>query len=207
MCYNLSSDLKTRESETVMVMEMQKTISVEAYESLMLQPEYADRSFELVDGEMIEMPKPNGEHGEILGDLTVTLGVYIRQNKLGRITSGDTAFVVKRSPDGRDSIRGLDFAFISFDKSPGPLPKFCIPFAPDLAVEVLSPGNRMMDIDRKVEQLLEAGVSLGWIVNPELRKVKSYSATGEFTYRENDTLSGGDVLPGFEIRVGDIFPS
>ena len=59
----------------------------------------------------------------------------------------------------------------------------------------------------KVDQLLAAGTDLVWIVNPESRTVVAHTVDGALTRRENDILSGGDVLPGFEIRVGDIFPT
>jgi len=78
---------------------------------------------------------------------------------------------------------------------------------PDLAVEVISPNNKAGDIHLKVLQLLNAGTRLVWLVYPENRTVVAHTTEGATTLHEDDTLSGGDVLPGFEITVGDIFPA
>ena len=188
-------------------MEMQRYISAEAFEHLMAQPEYADRSCELVEGRIFEMSQHSGEHGEIESQLHYRLAGHVYANQLGRVASGDIGFVLERHPEGRDTLRGIDIAFISFDKSPEPLPRSAVPFAPDLAVEVVSPSNTAADIHLKVRQLLRAGTTLVWVVYPETRSVEAHTDDGAMTYAEDDTLHAGDVLPGFTVRVGDIFPA
>ena len=79
--------------------------------------------------------------------------------------------------------------------------------APDLAVEVLSPSNLASDINLKTRQLLDAGAQAVWIVDPATRSVQIHSPQGFTVLREGDALSGGDILPGFSIKVADIFPA
>lgn len=80
--------------------------------------------------------------------------------------------------------------------------------APDLAVEVLSPGDLAHEIVAKVEEYLAAGVQLVWIVDPEARVVDIYRPdNSNRRLRENDSLDGDTVLPGFRCRVMDMFPA
>lgn len=189
-----------------MIMERQY-ISVEDFLELTERPEYQDRVVELVEGEIIEMPLPNGEHGEILARLTIMIGHFVLENKLGRVATGDAGFILERDFGGRQTVRGVDLAFISHCKAPAPLPGGMIEFAPDLAVEVISPSNKAADMHLKVRQLLAAGTALIWIVQPRTRAVEVHSPAGAVTLAEDDILSGGDVLPGLEIPVRDIFPA
>jgi len=182
-------------------------ISAEKFLELVEQPQYVDRVVELVEGEIVEMSLPGGEHGEILMLIASKIANFVYENSLGRVTSGDTGFILERSLDGRDTVRGIDIAFVSFAKAPNPFVSKLVDVPPDLAVEVISPSNKAADIELKIWQLLNAGTALVWVVYPDTRNVLVRSASGAKTLHENDTLSGGDVLPGFEIRVGDIFPT
>lgn len=189
-----------------MVVE-QQYINAEKFLEMVEQPQYEDCVVELVEGEIIKMSKPSLGHGEIVSWLTLKVGGYIINNNLGRISSGDAGFILQRNPDGRDTVRGIDFAFISKAKSPGPLEFKLAEIAPDLAVEVISPSNEASDIHFKVLQLLNAGAAQVWIVYPDSRTIVVHGESGAYTLREDDTLSGGEILPGFEIRVGELFPS
>ena len=182
-------------------------ISVEEFLELAQRPEYQDRQIELVEGEIVEMSKPTVGHGEIVGRLYMKIASYVDENDLGRVTVGDAGFVVGRSPAGQATVRGLDIAFISKAKAPNPLPFKLFEIPPDLAVEVISPGNSADDIHDKVRELLKMGTPLIWLVHSRARTVVVHTSAGAIICEESDTLSGGDVLPGFEIRVGDIFPT
>ncbi len=184
-----------------------QVISADGFLKIVGSPEYADRIVELVEGEIVEMPLPNGEHGEVLALLTVKIGNYVLENGLGRLATGDAGFVLERNPSGRDTVRGLDLAFISKAKAPAPLPNTLLEYAPDLAVEVISPSNEAADIRLKIRQLLDAGTGLVWIVYPDLRIVDVHTLDGATTLNVADSLSGGDVLPGFEVPVREIFPA
>ena len=118
------------------------------------------------------------------------------------------AFVLARNSGWPGHRSGLDIAFVSKGKEHRNRLEFTwYEMGPDLAVEVISPNNKAGDIHLKVMQLLNAGTRLVWLVYPESRTVVVHTASGATTLYENDTLSGGDILPGFELRVGDIFPS
>ena len=191
-----------------MVMERQlQKISADRFIALVGSPEYADRIVELVEGEIIEMPKPSGLHGQITFLLSLKIGNYVVDNGLGIVTAADTGFILERNPEGGDTVRGLDIAFLSSSKVPAVLPDHLVELAPDLAVEVISPSNQATDMHRKIRQLLAAGTMLIWIVYPELRNVDVHTRAGAITLNATDNLSGGDVLPGFEIPVREIFPA
>ena len=100
-----------------------------------------------------------------------------------------------------------DLAFVRADRVPPEDERWHIaPFAPDLAVEVISPNDRYVEVMEKVERYARAGVPLVWLVDPR-RRVVEVHALGQppLTLHESDTLDGGDVLPGFALLVADIF--
>jgi len=166
-----------------------------------------DRIVELVEGVIVDISRPGGEHGEILMLVAGRIHNHVREHNLGRVVVGDTGFVLERRDDGKDTVRGLDLAFISKAKSSERLSSGWISFAPDLAVEVISPSNKAGDIELKIQQLLSAGTSVIWIVYPDLRSITIHTTAGAKTLMEDDTLTGGEVLPDFEVSVADIFPS
>ncbi len=181
-------------------------ISASDFLEIVENPEYDDRIVELVEGEIVEMSKPTGLHGQITLLFSLKIGNYVLSNGLGVVTAADTGFIVERNPDGRDTVRGLDIAFISSTRVPDVLPDQLVDVVPDLAVEVISPSNEAADIHRKIRQLLAAGTTLVWIVYPTTRTVEVHMRSGATTLEEDDVLSGGDVLPGFEVPVREIFP-
>ena len=185
----------------------ERIISAERFFELMEQPEYLDRVIELVEGELLEMSKPTRIHGVVVARMTMKIAIHVDQNGLGEVTSGDAGFILERSDSGRDTVRGLDIAFVSQARVTEPPDFSWYEFGPDLAVEVISPSNKTSDTHLKTMQLLNAGTRLVWLVYPESRTVVAHTADGAVTLHEDDTLSGGDVLPGFQLPVSDIFPS
>ncbi|MCY3914566.1 MAG: Uma2 family endonuclease [Chloroflexi bacterium] len=191
-----------------MVMEQQlQKLSADQFIALVDSPEYADRIVELVEGEIIEMSKPSGLHGQITFLLSLKIGNYVVDNGLGIVTAADTGFILERNPDVGDTVRGLDIAFLSSANAPAVLPDQLVDVTPNLAVEVISPSNKATDMHRKIRQLLAAGTTLIWIVYPESRTVDVHTRDGATTLNATDILSGGDVLPGFEIPVHELFPA
>src|SRR5262245_20441471 len=113
---------------------------------------------ELVRGEVVEMPPAMPEHGLICVNIIYLLESYGRQSGLGYALANDSAVVTERNPD---TVRGADVCYYSHARWPraqvaGKLP----PVPPDLVVEVVSPGNRIAQIIKKVSEYLEIGVSL-----------------------------------------------
>ncbi|MCY4466722.1 MAG: Uma2 family endonuclease [Chloroflexi bacterium] len=182
-------------------------VTVDNFLEVASLPKYADCLVELVEGEIVTMPLTNARHGQIVMELGALLRNYVKPRQLGQLTGADAGFVLERNPFGRDTIRGLDIAFISRAKAPEPLPTNFIDFAPDLAVEVLSPGNTVEDMELKISQLLDAGAKLVWIVHPRQKRVDVHTLDGMTRLGLGDTLTGGDVLPGFQVSIADIFAS
>ena len=182
-------------------------ISADEFWDMSNSPEYADTNCELVEGRIVEMSRPGAVHGFVTARLGVKLGIHVERYGLGAIFSNDVGFVLRRNPIGSDTVRGIDVAFVSSARLPHPIPIGWIEVPPDLAVEVLSPSNLASDINLKTRQLLDAGAQAVWIVDPATRSVQIHSPQGLTVLREGDALSGGDILPGFSIKVADIFPA
>jgi len=179
----------------------ERIYTVQEFAALLEEQPDTSLRLELIEGSVVEMPKPTGQHGEITGNIFGFIWNYAREHKLGRVTAAETGFIL-----GANTVRGLDVAFISAKRSPDPLPAELVTIAPDLAVEVISPGNTASDINRKIHELFAAETSLIWIVYPETRTVDVHQSGSATTLTESGTLDGGTVLPGFTLPVSQIFP-
>lgn len=160
--------------------------------------------YELVKGELRRMSPSGSEHGAIIINVSMFLAQYVRANKLGVCFGAETGFKLASDPD---TVRAPDVAFIRQERIPesGITKKFW-PGAPDLAVEVLSPGDTYSEVNEKVQDWLTAGTRAVWIVDPRRRIVSVYSSMKDVTFfSEEDELDGGNVVPGFRCQVSEIF--
>ena len=160
--------------------------------------------YELVKGELIRMPPPGFGHGVQTIKLTTPLDIHVTAHRLGVVCAAETGFLLAQNPD---TVRAPDIAFVRRERieRAGEVKGYWIG-APDLAVEVTSPGDTKREVDNKVAEWLEAGARMVWLVSPKLRTVTVYrSLTNIVVLTEKDTLDGGDVVPGFQIRVAEIF--
>jgi Uma2 family endonuclease len=180
-------------------------LSVEEFWALASSPEYAERNIELVEGVIVEMGHTGGEHAELMAELSGLLRDFVRPRRLGRIAAGDAAFVVQRNANRRDTVRGIDVAFVAMERAPEGLPKGVIPFAPDVAIEIVSPGNDAADMHKKVMQLLAAGTKLVLLVYPTSQTVVAHTSDGARTYTLDESIDFGDALPGFVLAVREVF--
>jgi len=162
--------------------------------------------YELVAGEIKKMPPPGWRHGATVGRVSGLVTPFVKQHDLGLVLEGDSGFLLARDPD---TVRASDYAFIRKDHLPAQDPEEAYwPGPPDLAVEVVSPGDTVAEVDDKVKGWLDAGAMMVWVVNPRWRSVTVYrSAVNIKTLTENEELSGDDVVPGFRCRVAEIFGS
>lgn len=162
------------------------------------------RHYELQAGFLVSEPRPGFRHGRVLLQVGELLSAHVKKQRLGVVVAGDSGFVLARRPD---TLRGPDVAFVSksrFEKSGDAIGWF--EGAPDLAVEVLSPSNTADGVRSKVADYLAAGARCVWVVDTGARTVTVYpSLLAPFVVGEKDVLDGGDVLPGFSVRVGEIF--
>ena len=127
------------------------------------------RRLELVKGKVYEMAPAGGEHGEVAGTALILLGSHIRNNRLGRVYAAETGFMLARDPD---TVRAPDVAFVSTERLPeGRSPRSYPELAPDLAVEVISPNDRMREVLDKVANWLESGTRMVWLIDPIRRTV------------------------------------
>jgi len=157
---------------------------------------------ELVRGKFIMMNPAGGEHGRITMNLSAPIAVYVKAHRLGTVVAAETGFLLSREPD---TVRAPDFAFMRAGREALSTRGF-VPGAPDLAVEVLSPDDRPGYVREKVAEWLEAGTLVIWVVDPRTRTVAIHEA-GErvVVFGESGTLPGGELLPGFELAVRDVF--
>ena len=153
---------------------------------------------ELVRGEIVMLPPPGFEHGNVQSNTNYVLKHYVRAHQLGWVTV-ESGVVTEIGPD---TVRGPDVAFWSKERLPldQPPPRGYPEVAPDLCVEVLSPSNRPAQVQAKVREYLTRGVRLVWVVDPEQRNVTIYRTADEGqVLDESATLTGEDVLPGFKL--------
>lgn len=160
-----------------------------------------NRLCELVDGVLVEKAMGYKE-GVIAGILLKLIWVYLDEHDLG----------VAAPPDGMMKlaaglVRIPDVSFVGWDQLPGQrLPSEPIPkLAPELAVEVLSEGNTVREMQRKVKEYFAAGSRLVWLIDPDARIVDVYtSPTRVRRHSEEDRIDGAKVLPGFSFTLRKI---
>ncbi len=160
-----------------------------------------DLSLELnATGELIIVPPVGGESGNQEADLITDLNIWNRQTGLGKVFSSSTIFKLpsgaKRSPDAA-WVKLERWEALSLEER-----KKFPPLAPDFVIELRSESDRLKPLQDKMQEYLENGVRLGWLINPQDKQVE--------IYRQNQAvevgiipikLSGEDVLPGFELRL------
>ncbi len=171
-------------------------------EDLLTMPD-GDR-YELVNGKLVER-NMGWNASWIGGRLHHFLSNFCDANPVGRVVPGDASY--QCFPDAPTKVRRPDVSFIKLERLPPQEERegHCR-IAPDMATEVISPNDLVYEVDQKVEEYLRAGVRLVWVINPETRTVRVYRADGTMSgLRENDSLDGEDVIPGFRCRVGDLF--
>jgi Uma2 family endonuclease len=161
-----------------------------------------DGIYELVDGVLVR--KPVGLYESVVAlELAFYLQAFVHQHKLGLVAGADG--MMKIVPG---QIRYPDVSFISWGRLRGhDLRKEKVPrLAPDLAVEVLSESNTKAEMDAKVREYFAGGVSLVWIIDPESESAEVYTAVHQVERIGADgSLSGEQVLPGFEVGLRDLF--
>jgi Uma2 family endonuclease len=163
-----------------------------------------DGCFELVNGELIDMGNSGAKHGYVAVLLSAALFNCVSTQKLGAMFDSSTAFKMKngnkRSPDisfvAKERLQGLD-----------DLPDGFLDGAPDLAVEILSPGNTVDEIHNKLVEYFENGTRLAWVVHPQEHYILVYRSgqQPECLLKSIDTLDGEDIVPSFTLPVAELF--
>jgi Uma2 family endonuclease len=159
---------------------------------------------ELVRGELREMPPSGHTHGRIAIKFSWPLAQFVEEHDLGEVYAAETGFVLAEDPD---TVRGADVAFVVRERAAAVVnERGYFPGAPDLAVEVISPGDTYTEVEAKVEEWLGAGCRMVVVINPRNRTVKTYrSLTDIKVMTYEDTFDGEDVVPGFRLAIKRLF--
>jgi Uma2 family endonuclease len=159
---------------------------------------------ELVRGKLVQGTYSSFEAGRIAASLAVDLAGFVEPRKLGAVLIGGPGCQIAHDPD---TVRAPDIAFVRAERIPKQNLDGFLQGAPDLAVEILSHSDLASEVLAKVLDWLEAGCRTVWVVDPETKTVSVYRSRTEIAVlTAADTLTGGDVLPGFSLPVNEIFP-
>lgn len=173
------------------------------FERFIHLPENADRRFEYIGGEIVEVVS-NSYSSVVAVNLSFAIKLHLRASgQQGYVTGADGGYVV-----GTDRY-APDVGFVARDRLGAAPREAWVPIAPDLAVEVLSPTDDSRTVRVKIITYLAAGTVV-WLVDPAQRTVEVYTAAPQVTTLHaadpDAALDGGDVLPGFHLPLAEIFP-
>ncbi len=158
---------------------------------------------ELLKGRVVHLPPAEYLHGIVECHLATIVGNFVHQHKPGHVLSGGVGIYTQRNPD---TVRGADVAYISKERLAQTQSKSFLDVAPELIVEVLSPGDRWTEVIEKLDEYFEIDVQAVWIADPVRQEVFVYhSLTKVERFTTDDNLPGGTVLPGFEAAVSEFF--
>ena len=186
----------------------ERLLDIDAVTELMRQPEFADKRFYIIDGEIIEMSPVQRVHSRLASMIDFFLRGYVMSKDLGEVHV-EHGF---HPPGERRTLLAPDVAFISHARLRQQPEDGFISVMPDLAVEIASPNDSLAQLRRKAGIYLDKGSSLVWIFLPAAKGVDvCRSATGarldiEFVGADGK-LSGEDALPGFELELSRLFPA
>ena len=160
---------------------------------------------ELICGRLVTHMPVGAKHSEIAGDVYHYLREFIKAHRLGSIGL-EAGFRLSRNPD---TVRAPDVHFVRHNQLPGGLPDGFFPISPDLAVEVVSPGDTERELAEKLGQYRDAGVARSWVVRPERRSITVHYPDGTVnTFKDGDTLDTNDAgfeVEGFALAITELF--
>jgi Uma2 family endonuclease len=164
-----------------------------------------DSLYEVVDGQIVELPSMGAYQNSIASELVYFLLAFIKPKKLGRAV-GETLFVLDRAADLK---RRPDVAYVSYERWPrtSKVPQTeAWDVVPEVAIEVVSPSNSAEEILEKIREYFQAGCQRVWVVYPKEKQVYVYrSATQNIILSLKDELEGEAVIPGFRLPLADLF--
>src|SRR3989440_741247 len=141
----------------------------------LLRTHVPDKRTELVRGVLVVHEPAGSRHGLVTMNLGAELAVYAKQTGAGGVYAAETGFQLASNPD---TVRAPDIAFVTHERLPHPATTGYAALAPDLAVEVLSPGDGPGVVVAKVADWVSAGARLVWVVDPERRLARVYRHDG-----------------------------
>jgi Uma2 family endonuclease len=166
-------------------------------------PENEEKRFELIRGEVVEMPSPTKRHGRVCLRIGYLLERFAETALNGYAVSNDSGVILDEEPD---TVVGPDVAYFTDAKAFDDIHPKWSEDLPVLAVEVLSPSDRMRVVMAKIGDYLRNGVRVVWLVNYEERFVTVFTTDAPpLTLVESDEVTGRDALAAFRCRVGEFF--
>jgi Uma2 family endonuclease len=171
-------------------------------DELLARPD--EQEFELVNGQLVER-KMSEESSWIGGEIFRLLSNYVKGQQLGRAFPDGNGF--QCFPNDSQQVRKPDAAVVLHARVAGPLAtKGYTRVAPNLVVEVISPGDEAYEINNKIEEWLAAGVDEVWIVMPPAKTVTIHTREqSPRTFRSDEEIESVYGAPGFRCRVADFF--
>ena len=158
--------------------------------------------YELIRGRLVKKMPPGDTHGLVVSRIDTALSAYSDANDYGDTRAGEPGYLLERDPD---TVRAPDVAWIA----PGRIPEGTQGYpdlAPDLAVEVKSPGNSNPEMAAKAAMWLSYGSREVWVADPERTTVTVFRpGATPVSLEEDENLDGGDLLPGFSTPVWLLF--
>jgi len=155
--------------------------------------------YEYVKGELVPLSIPTMIHGEVSSNIHFLLSAHVRQHQLGKMYIAETTFQIGESG------RKPDVAFVSQERLPENRHQ-ASPIPPDLAIEVVSPSDKVYDVQEKALEYLDAGAKMVWVIEPIAKTVTVYRSRSDIkTLTSNDTLTGEEVVEEFQCAVAEIF--
>jgi Uma2 family endonuclease len=176
---------------------------------------------ELVRGRIVHASPTSRQHAKVEVRFAHELHAFVKSHRLGEVLAGEAGVYTQRGPD---TVRGADVAFLSAERASRCRQQGFLDIAPDLVVEVLSPGDRHAQVEEKIAEYLTSGVRLVWVADPARKSVRVYRSlddvrsdvenaggsgrslvSGGTVVSGEDLLCGEDVLPGFSVPVRHFF--
>ena len=161
------------------------------------------RKHELWQGRIVTMSPAGAGHGDVIVRLTIAVGQFVHQRRLGLVNDGQTGFWLSV-----DFCFCPDLSFVGHERAKLILPvrEKLFHGAPDLAAEVLSPSDSITKTEEKLNRLLAHGTRLAWMVDLKHKSVRIYRKAGKFELLgEGRYLTGNAVVPGFRFAIARLF--
>jgi Uma2 family endonuclease len=163
---------------------------------------------DLIEGHLRERPmtRRSRRHTYVTAKMAQFLGMWLDQRPApkGEVLAGEASFRLQRNPD---TTVGIDVVYVSAELAArSPQETWLIDGAPVLAVEILSRSDTHENVVEKIELYLATGVHVVWIIDPDLRTLTVYRPDAEPTlYNSRQELSGDPDLPGFRLKIAELF--